>query len=311
MAEQHPREHFAIARNQAFASFPARSLQLLMDLYRPDTPETVPVVLWLHPGGWHSGSKDHCPVRWLVRYGYAVATVNFRLLPRDHFPAPIHDAKAAVRFLRGHAAQYGLMSNAIAVCGASTGAYLALMVGVTPGHPAYSGLGDAADLASVFGDAVAPPPRAEPEPWDHESDTVNAVVNFHGFTDFMALQGLSSRRDNRGLTSPEARFLGTPPRHNPALADAASPLTYVRPGLPPFVHIHGAKNDVIPITQTRDFHQQLRHTGNTSKMVLLKETGHRYLGILNHQPARFRVVDFLNRHMTGFAAARVFREEPA
>ncbi|MEM7577752.1 MAG: alpha/beta hydrolase [Planctomycetota bacterium] len=276
------RAHAAIARNRAYASYPGRQLQLLMDVYRPDTDDPVPVVLWLHDGGWRAGSKDHCPIRWLVRYGYAVATANYRLLPRDHFPAQVHDARAAVRYLRGHAEELGLNPEAIAACGASTGAYLACMLGVAP----------------VLPEPIATPPDP-PQPTDHDdcSDRVQAVVNYFGFTDFTSLQDLPSRRDNAGLTSPEARFLGVAPRQNPDFAAAASPINHVRPGLCPMIHLHGEANDVIPLDQSRRFHDALRKHGNTSKLVLLKGIGHRGSAIYNHEAARQRAVDFLNLHL--------------
>ncbi|MEM1445396.1 MAG: alpha/beta hydrolase [Planctomycetota bacterium] len=278
------RAHAAIARNLAYASYPGRQLQLLMDIYRPDTEESVPVVLWLHDGGWRAGSKDHCPIRWLVRYGYAVATANYRLLPRDHFPAQIHDARAAVRYLRGNADELGLDPHAIAACGASTGAYLACMLGV------------AAELPEAVVQAPELPELAD---HDQQSDEVQAVLNYFGFTDFLALQDLPSRRDNAGLTSPEARFLGVPPKQDPAFAAAASPISHVRSGLAPMIHFHGEANEIVPLDQSRRFHDALRKAGNTSKLVLLKGIGHRGPAIYNHEAARQRAVDFLHQHLTG------------
>ncbi|MEM8781386.1 MAG: alpha/beta hydrolase [Planctomycetota bacterium] len=269
-----------MARNRVYASYPDRQLQLLLDVYRPEGDDPVPTVLWLHDGGWRAGSKDHCPVRWLVRYGYAVAAANYRLLPRARYPAQVHDARAAVRYLRAHAQALGLRPDAIAVGGASTGAYLACMLGV------------AADVSEPASEAP------EPTECDDQPADVRAVVNYFGFTDFLSLQSLPSRRDNAGLTSPEARFLGVPPRRDRRLAAAASPLTHVRPGLPPMIHLHGETNDVVPLDQSRRFHDELRRHGNTSKLVLLKGIGHRGPAIYNHEAARQRVVDFLHLHLT-------------
>ncbi len=287
------RAHAAIVRNRAYAAYPQRQLELLMDIYRPDTDDDVPVVLWFHDGGWRAGSKDHCPIRWLVRYGYAVATANYRLLPADHYPAQLHDARAAVRFLRGHAAEFGLNPAAIAAAGASTGAYLALMLGVA---------------------APLPEPDPAPEPAEHHQlpADVQTVINFFGFSDFPALQGLPSRRDNAGLTSPEARFLGTPPRLNPKLAAEASPITHIRPGVAPVLHLHGEANDVVPLDQSRRFHDALRVQGIPTKLVLLKGLGHHGSAIYNHEAARGRVVDFLHLHLAGSvpAAARFHGQRP-
>ncbi|MEM9752507.1 MAG: alpha/beta hydrolase [Planctomycetota bacterium] len=286
------RAHAAIVRNRAFANYPQRQLQLLMDVYRPETDEDVPVVLWLHDGGWRAGSKDHCPVRWLVRYGYAVAAANYRLLPYDRYPAPIEDARAAVRYLRHHAEDLGLKPDAIAACGASTGAYLACMLGVAPD--------DLPPPPETLEPASGAADRPESAEHDDQSHEIRAVVNYFGFTDFMGLQSLPSRRDQASLNSPEARFLGVPPRRKPEYAAAASPLTHVRPGLPPMIHLHGEVDRVVPLDQSRRFHDALRVAGNVSKLVMLKGLGHRGLALFNHEAARGRVVDFLHQHFLGY-----------
>ncbi len=307
-----PRNEAAVARNLPYATYPGRQLQLLMDLYRPDLDADVPVVVWFHDGGWRSGSKDHCPVRWLVNYGYAVAAVNYRLVPRDTFPAQIHDAKAAVRYVRGRAAEFGLKPDAIAGGGASTGAYLAAMLGTTEGvgelerasHGVSTGTPNPTapdDIDPYTGQPAID--TVEPQRFDTVDSGVNAVVNFNGFTDFPALQSLPSRCDKRGLTTPEARFLAVPPARDPDLAAFASPITHVRPGLPPFIHLHGEDNAVVPLDQSRRFHTKLQDAGVTSKLVVLRHVGHSGRFIFRHYPAQGYVVDFLNRHMTGYVPA--------
>jgi acetyl esterase/lipase len=92
--------------------------QLLMDLYLPEAaPRPLPVVVWVYGGAWRAGSKDDRQTQgalWLTRHGYAVAAFNYRLSQEAKFPAQIHDAKAAVRWLRRHAGEYGLDAGRIA-----------------------------------------------------------------------------------------------------------------------------------------------------------------------------------------------------
>src|SRR5262245_15332613 len=91
-----------------------------LDLYLPEKVETaLPVVVWIHGGAWRAGSKENCPLVWLTGKGYAVASVNYRLLQHAEFPAQIHDCKAALRWLRAHAKKYHLDPDRVGVMGAS------------------------------------------------------------------------------------------------------------------------------------------------------------------------------------------------
>lgn len=266
-----------------------------MDLYRPAIDEPVPVVLWLHSGGWRSGSKDHCFVRWLVRYGYAVATINYRLLPKFKYPAALFDAKAAVRYLRGQAGELGLLPYAIAASGASTGGYLANMLGVTDG-------------LDYFDRVVGEDRDAVDDEHLHVSSHVNAVVNYFGFTDFVAMQSLPSRRHNNALTTPEARFLGVVPRQDFDLTASASPMYHVHAGAPPFLHFHGDQDEVVPLDQSRKFHDALLAKGVNSKLVVAKRVRHHDHTLFNEDSARGKVVDFLDHYMAGDIAATKCRD---
>ncbi|MCS7032436.1 MAG: alpha/beta hydrolase, partial [Phycisphaerae bacterium] len=121
-----------------------------LDLYLPPKPETpLPVVVWIHGGGWSSGSKDNPPAVRLTSQGYAVASINYRLTDSATFPAQIHDAKAAIRWLRAHADHYGLDPARIGVWGASAGGQLALLLGVGADVPELEGtLGEHRDQSS-------------------------------------------------------------------------------------------------------------------------------------------------------------------
>ena len=271
------RERSAAHRNLVYAERDGR--QLLMDIYRPDADGPVPVALYLHPGGWRSGTKDHCLVRWLVRYSIAVASIDYRLLPRYPFPAALHDAKAAVRYLRRHAGDYGLDDAALAAVGVSAGAYLANMLGLT------------AHVASLD----------DPQHPGEPPATVDAVVNYFGFTDFIAMQADRTRRGDRAArAAPEARLLGHAVGDDPARGRLASPLYHITPeapdtpDAPPFLHVHGELNEHVPLDQARRLHQALQAAGVSSKLVLVRGVDHRAPPILDNPSIRDRVAHFIH-----------------
>ena len=90
-----------------------------LDIYLPEKPTgRLPLVVWIHGGGWEAGSKEGCPAVPLVAKGYAVASINYRFSQHALFPAQIEDCKAAIRWLRANAAQYHLDPDHIGVWGA-------------------------------------------------------------------------------------------------------------------------------------------------------------------------------------------------
>ncbi len=116
---------------------------LRLDLYTPSgAPTGLPTLLYLHGGGWAMGDKSDAAVERLipiVAHGFAVASANYRLVPSVTYPAPVHDVKAAVRWLRANAAEYGLDPERIALGGASAGGHLASLDGAHDGRHAARG----------------------------------------------------------------------------------------------------------------------------------------------------------------------------
>ena len=141
----------------------AGAKDLLLDLYLPEgAPRPLPLVVWIHGGGWRNGAKEQTPARRLVERGYAVASINYRLSGEAIFPAQIHDCKAAVRWLRANAAKYGLDAGRVAAWGSSAGGHLVALLGTS---------GGIMELEGGLGNA-------------DQSSRVQAVVDFfgpHGF----------------------------------------------------------------------------------------------------------------------------------
>lgn len=230
---------------------------LKLDIYRPDTDEPVPVALYLHGGGWRVGDKADGAMRRMARVaslGVAVASANYRLVDEAIHPAQLHDAKAAVRWLRGHGAEYGLATQRVGAWGASAGAHLASMLGLTSGRQEFEGaIGDDLD----------------------QSSAVQAVVHWFGQADLLA----DARRSwlEREILSPpfEGPFLGLADvDDDPSLARNASPLHHVHAGAPPFLVAHGDRDRVIPVSESQALHDALVRMGAESTFVLVGGAGH-------------------------------------
>lgn len=217
---------------------PLSSAQAL-DLYLPnDVPGPYPCIVAIHGGGFIFGDKRedqvNAPVE-AVRQGYAVAAVNYRLAGEALFPAPVQDVKAAIRFLRAHAVEFELDAARFATWGNSAGGYLAVMAGVTDGITLFDD--------PTLGNAAQP-------------DHVQAVIDWFGPVDFRT-QDAELRASGKGKPvhdapdSPESSLLGIPlPEAGEELLRRTNPLTYVRPGLPPFLIQHGGDDDLVPVEQS-------------------------------------------------------------
>ena len=83
-------------------------ISLKLDLYKPLTAKaSLPVIVWVHGGGWQKGSKDRCPITWLCDHGFAVASVDYRLTDQAAWPSQLNDCRAAVAFLKTHQNRLG------------------------------------------------------------------------------------------------------------------------------------------------------------------------------------------------------------
>lgn len=215
-----------------------------MDVFLPHDGRTQrPAVLFIHGGGWLLGTKDEFLVmaRRLAGSGYVTATINYRLVPDGVFPRAIQDAKCALAFFRGHAAQYGLDPARVAAFGYSSGGHLAAMLGVSAGKAEIE-----ADCASG---ATGP---------------ANAVIGGSGLYDLHDMTTL-------GLVS---GFLGGSEAEVPRAYDLASPIEYVRFGLPPFLLTHGGADWVVPESQSFRMRDALRTAGGEARFLELTDSGH-------------------------------------
>lgn len=198
---------------------------LSLDLYRrADAPSPRPVVVAIHGGSWRSGDLAQLPqaYAYLARRGYAVAAIEYRLAPRDRFPAALEDVKAAIAWVKAQAGALGLDASRIALYGRSAGGHLALLAAYTAADPA-----------------------------------VRGVVALYAPTDL--LWSWHNPSDPKVLDTPLVltTFLGGTPAEVPHLYDAASPLRFVSRRSPPTLLVHGARDELVSLEQSRRLARRL------------------------------------------------------
>jgi acetyl esterase/lipase len=239
-----------------------------LDLLVPPHEGPLPLVIWIHGGGWHRGDKTANPAALLLRFGYASASINYRLTDEGAFPAQINDCKAAVRWLRAHADDYGIDPDRIGVWGASAGGHLAAL------------LGTAGDANELEGD------EGNPE----ISSRVQAVCDFFGPADLT--QVLDENAANRAVP----KLLGGPLREKQETAKQASPLTYVSDDDPPFLIMHGTKDPLVDERQSELLRDALTKAHVEVTLEIIDGAGHG--GPEFAAPQRRRMIlEFFDKHL--------------
>lgn len=225
-----------------------------LDLFLPANVEgPVPVIIWVHGGGWQNGSKENCsPLRGgYLEMGYAVASLNYRLSQHAVFPAQIEDCKAAIRWLRAHAKEYGLDGNRFGAWGSSAGGHLVALLGTTGDVKAF-------DVGAHL----------------DQTSRVQAVCDYFGPTDFIALA--KSRDASRPATylSPESRLIGGFVLDHPEQVAAANPITYITAEDPPFLIVHGDADPVVPIAQSELLFAAMKKSGLGVRFHTIRGAAH-------------------------------------
>jgi acetyl esterase/lipase len=275
------------------------SLELKLDLHLPvTTGQPLPVLLWLHAGAWLEGGRGFCPIANLAKEGFAVASISYRLSGQAVFPAQIEDCKAAVRWLRAHAAEYNLDPEHIGACGESAGGHLASLLGVTGGMPEFEG--------AVGGNL-------------QQSSRVQAVVGLCTPADFTGMLTRSRERSfwAKFMTSgsfSEAKYtfartyavkklVGGSVTDHAAMLRSASPLTHVGPEDAPFLLFHGRNDPLIPPSQSEGFRDALAAAGVEARLEIVETNTHGFGRFPPDMMTQTRA--FFTRHLKPPAARSV------
>jgi acetyl esterase/lipase len=264
--------------------------KLLLDLYLPDAKSSqLPLLIYIHGGGWVEGSKEDCPGEIVAQKGFALACLNYRLSDRAIFPAQIHDVKKAVRWLRKNASQYNLDSTRFGAWGDSAGGHLSALLGTSGG---VTGLDDST--------------------LQQYSDRIQAVCDWYGPTDFKQFprafeeyptpEVLAENKNKPWwrMTEVVYKLLGAPISKRPDLATLANPITYIDESDPPFLIVHGELDNIVPITQSDLLAKALKEKGVEVEYIRDPNLKHSYQG-KNGEPFDPKMVDtalnFFKKHL--------------
>jgi len=275
-------------------SMPDGFRPLQLDLYVPaERAGAVPCVVWIHGGAWLFGTRLTPPDYWPAGYlfqaaidaGLAVASIDYRHSREASFPAQLHDAKAAIRYLRHFAGELGLDPERFGVWGESAGGHLAALVGLID-DPTFEG------VDGVLG----------------QSSAVRTVVDFYGvadvatmpsFFDSMPQEWIDNLREKGDPSAQEPIdvLLAASPLPREAARRQVSPITHVSAGAPSFLLVHGEKDGLVPIGQSEQLLASLQEAGVEAELVRVPGADHVFLGT-DPLPQLDRAVAYLREKLT-------------
>ncbi len=250
-----------------------KGLALKMDVYFPDKGGPWPVVVYIHGGSWMTGDKAEAAglAQWLNPLGYVVISLNYRMYPQVRFPALIEDVKCGVRSIRAHAAEYNVDVKHIGAYGASAGGHLVALMGTSDPSAGWD-VGQYTD----------------------QSSRLQAVVDLSGPSDLT-----KTSYPNYGLATVIMMAFGIPP----AQRAIGSPTTYASSDDPPFLIVHGDKDQTVPLEQGQLMYDALVKAGVPAKLVIVQGGDHSLSATTGMTPTRPEIdqmiLDFLNKTLLG------------
>jgi acetyl esterase/lipase len=225
-----------------------------LDVYLAETEEVLPVMVYIHGGGWRAGSKNRVP-QWLVNgveeSQFNVVSVEYCFTDVAPHPAQTDDCMRAIQFVREHAEGWKIDPERIGVTGGSAGGHLSLWVA----------------LHDDIADENASDPVLQ------ESSRVALAVGFAGPTDWNLLSELEHGHPAyRQLLGYEP---GTPASEmKPELIKDVSPISFVSADDPPIMIVHGDADGLVPVKHARKLDQALEAAGVDSTLVIVEGGSH-------------------------------------
>lgn len=228
----------------------ASNYECKLDVYtRRGVPGPFPTIVYIHGGGWVGGTKEGANMQVLpyLEMGFCVVNVEYRLARVALAPAAVEDCRLALRWVFKNAKVYGFDTTRVVITGGSAGGHLALMTGMLVPTAGF-------DATKEWDQATIPMPVA-------------AIINWFGITDVKDLLGGPNRQQYA------VSWLGSQTGKD-NLAAAVSPLTYVRPGCPPVLSIHGDNDELVPYSHGVRLHQALTEAKVPNRLLTIKGGRH-------------------------------------
>jgi len=272
---------------------------LLLDLYLPANPirRPIPVIVFVHGGGWSGGTRTTGPdfKRYFAQDGFAMASIEYRLTPSITFPANVEDVRTAIRWLKANAVAHGLDGDRICLWGTSAGGHLAAVAALAP-RGTFEGSGNANESSAVrcvleaYGptrfDVMDAQTQEERSTLQTPVVTINIFGGARGGERGGALPAPGARGEPGGRgrgavahddpASPESRLLGAALQSVPDRVRAASPITYVGKNAPPYLIMHGLADNSVPHGQSVLLYEALKAAGNEVTLRLVDGLPHTF-----------------------------------
>ncbi len=247
----------------------------LLDIYMPPNAKgKIPLVIFIHGGGWLGNDKYadmgymKKTIAEIVSSGFALASIDYRFSTQAVFPAQIQDCNRAISFLYDNADKYGIDKTRFVLMGFSAGGHLASLAGLSKNE----------NVKTFF------------MPNTSKSFSFKGVVDFYGPSELILFPGSNDPK------SPEGLLIGAAPLARPDLAKAASPVTYVDKDDPPFLIIHGGKDDLVSPNHSLLLSSWLNVNGVQNELIIVKDAPH--FGIMFDDDAvRVKVMNFLKKRL--------------
>jgi acetyl esterase/lipase len=207
----------------------------------------LPLVIWIHGGGWRGGDKKGGPMRALLNAGFAVASINYRLSGEAKWPAQFDDCRSAISYLESHAGEYGIDPNRVALWGASAGGHLVLMLALKDGT----------------------------------AHGIKAVCDWFGPTDLVSY--IQSQKTTPNGLEMIKQLLQTDQSGLLPAAKDASPVTFIKKdsSMPSLLIVHGKQDPLVPVDQSENLAKRLIDLGYSNITLSVIKGGHGFPGFGN------------------------------
>jgi acetyl esterase/lipase len=237
----HTANQYQVIPNVTYVT--ASNYESKLDVYqRRGMTNPQPTVIYMHGGFWAAGNKEGSLMSLLpwMEMGWNVVNVEYRLARVALAPAAVEDCLCALRFLAAQAKTYNIDTSRMVVTGESAGGHLALTTGILP------------ESAGLDRECAGPTPVPK----------VAAIINWFGITD------VADVVDGPHRANAAMQWMGGLPNRE-EVARRVSPLTYIRPGLPPILTVHGDADTTVPYQHAVRLHEALAKAGVPNQLVTI------------------------------------------